>query len=68
MYFIALATDYDGTLAHDGIVAKKTLVALERFRKSGRKLVLVTGVNCPISSASFPSLASSTKSSLRMAR
>ncbi|TIY00324.1 MAG: haloacid dehalogenase, partial [Mesorhizobium sp.] len=32
MYFIALATDYDGTLAHDGIVAEKTLAALERVK------------------------------------
>lgn len=47
MYFIALATDYDGTLAHDGIVARKTLAALERFKKSGRKLVLVTGRELP---------------------
>ncbi|AZO41525.1 HAD-IIB family hydrolase [Mesorhizobium sp. M7D.F.Ca.US.005.01.1.1] len=47
MYFIALATDYDGTLAHDGIVARKTLSALKRFKKSGRKLVLVTGRELP---------------------
>ncbi|MBZ9797294.1 HAD-IIB family hydrolase [Mesorhizobium sp. ES1-4] len=43
MYFIALATDYDGTLAHDGTVSKTTLAALERFKKTGRKLLLVTG-------------------------
>ncbi|RUX98053.1 HAD-IIB family hydrolase [Mesorhizobium sp. M7D.F.Ca.US.004.01.2.1] len=47
MYFIALATDYDGTLAHDGTVARKTLSALKRFKKSGRKLVLVTGRELP---------------------
>ncbi|MGX7877419.1 HAD-IIB family hydrolase [Mesorhizobium sp. ORM6] len=47
MYFIALATDYDGTLAHDGIVARKTLSALKRFKKSGRKLLLVTGRELP---------------------
>ncbi|RUW60574.1 HAD-IIB family hydrolase [Mesorhizobium sp. M7A.F.Ca.US.008.03.1.1] len=56
MYFIALATDYDGTLAHDGIVAKKTLVALERFKKSGRKLVLVTGRELPDLKRVFPEL------------
>jgi hypothetical protein len=43
MYFMALATDYDGTVAHDGSVAKKTTAALGRLKKSGRKLVLVTG-------------------------
>jgi len=39
----ALASDYDGTLAHDGAVDEPTLRALEVFRKSGRKLILVTG-------------------------
>ena len=43
MYFIALASDYDGTLAHDGRVARATLEALDRLTQSGRKLVLVTG-------------------------
>jgi HAD superfamily hydrolase (TIGR01484 family) len=41
--FLALATDYDGTLAHHGRVAAETLDALRRVRESGRKLVLVTG-------------------------
>jgi len=54
MYFIALATDYDGTLAHDGIVTKKTLAALERFKKSGRKLILVTGRELPDLKRVFP--------------
>lgn len=40
---IALACDYDGTLAHRGAVSDATLRALERFRQSGRKLFLVTG-------------------------
>lgn len=43
MRYQALATDYDGTIAHDGIVDDATLAALDRLRKSGRKLVLVTG-------------------------
>lgn len=43
MRYIALATDYDGTLAHDGVVGEETIQALERFRQSGRKLILVTG-------------------------
>jgi HAD superfamily hydrolase (TIGR01484 family) len=54
MYFMALATDYDGTLAHDGIVSKKTLAALERFKKSGRKLILVTGRELPDLKRVFP--------------
>ncbi|TJV09003.1 MAG: HAD-IIB family hydrolase, partial [Mesorhizobium sp.] len=55
-YFIALATDYDGTLAHDGIVVEKTLAALERFKKSGRKLILVTGRELPDLKRVFPEL------------
>jgi HAD superfamily hydrolase (TIGR01484 family) len=43
MYFPALACDYDGTLAHDGLVDPSTLAALKRVRASGRKLLLVTG-------------------------
>jgi len=43
MRFVALATDYDGTLAHDGQVSKRTLAALERLKTSGRRLLLVTG-------------------------
>ncbi|MBE9040483.1 HAD family phosphatase [Oscillatoriales cyanobacterium LEGE 11467] len=43
MKYLALATDYDGTLAKDGRVDEKTLNALVRFRESGRKLILVTG-------------------------
>ncbi len=43
MRYLALACDYDGTLAHDGRVDDRTLSALERLRGSGRKLLLVTG-------------------------
>jgi HAD superfamily hydrolase (TIGR01484 family) len=43
MRFHALATDYDGTLAHDGRVNETTLAALERLLSTGRKLILVTG-------------------------
>jgi len=42
-YFRALATDYDGTIAHDGVVDNDTLVALERLKLTGRRLVMVTG-------------------------
>src|SRR5437763_2472592 len=43
MRYLALATDYDGTLAADGRVAGDTIAALERLRATGRKLILVTG-------------------------
>jgi hydroxymethylpyrimidine pyrophosphatase-like HAD family hydrolase len=43
MWFTALATDYDGTLATDGVVPPQTIAALTEFRKSGRKLLMVTG-------------------------
>src|SRR5947209_15079542 len=43
MYYLALACDYDGTLAKDGVVSSKTIDALQRVRASGRKLLLVTG-------------------------
>ena len=43
MYFLALAVDYDGTIAENGHVAPETSDALSRLRDSGRKLLLVTG-------------------------
>lgn len=43
MHYFALACDYDGTLAEHGQVDDPTVAALERVRKSGRKLLLVTG-------------------------
>ncbi len=39
----ALATDYDGTLATQGVVPPATWEALDRFKATGRSLVLVTG-------------------------
>ena len=54
MYFLALATDYDGTIAHHGTVEPPTLQALERFRESGRRLVLVTGRELPDLKGVFP--------------
>jgi len=56
MYFMALATDYDGTLAHDGLVAASTVKALEKLKKSGRKLILVTGRELPNLKEVFPEL------------
>ncbi len=43
MTYAALATDYDGTIAHDGRVDEPTLAALRRLRAAGRCLVLATG-------------------------
>src|SRR3712207_1868212 len=43
MRYLAMAADYDGTLATDGAVWPETLNAIERLVASGRKLILVTG-------------------------
>lgn len=43
MRYLALATDYDNTLASDGRVADATRAALGRLRASGRRAILVTG-------------------------
>ena len=47
MKYRALACDYDGTLAHDGIITATTLAALDRLRGSGRHLFMVTGRELP---------------------
>jgi hydroxymethylpyrimidine pyrophosphatase-like HAD family hydrolase len=41
--YLALATDYDGTLASHGAVDTETVAALRRLASTGRKLILVTG-------------------------
>jgi hypothetical protein len=43
MQYRVLASDYDHTLAYEGQVSEATVAALERWRASGRRLVLVTG-------------------------
>ena len=43
MRYRAVATDYDGTIAHDGRVDEATIAALERARDAGVRLILVTG-------------------------
>jgi phosphoglycolate phosphatase (TIGR01487 family) len=43
MRYLAVASDYDGTLATKGQVNEETLAALERLRESDRKFILVTG-------------------------
>jgi len=47
MKYPALACDYDGTLAHDGVLNDAAAAALDRFRASGRKLIMVTGREVP---------------------
>jgi hypothetical protein len=43
MRYVALASDYDGTLADQGAVRSSSIAALGRLAASGRKLILVTG-------------------------
>lgn len=43
MRYQVLCTDYDGTIAHHGVVDAPTIDALARLRESGRKLIMVTG-------------------------
>src|SRR5262245_50707939 len=43
MRYHALACDYDGTIAWNGRVNDRTIEALLDVKKSGRKLILVTG-------------------------
>jgi HAD superfamily hydrolase (TIGR01484 family) len=56
MRYHILATDYDGTIAHHGGVDESTLAALDRFRKSGRRLIMVTGRELPELKTVFPHL------------
>jgi len=43
MQYFALACDYDGTIAEHGRVSGPTVEALERLRRTGRKLILISG-------------------------
>ncbi len=56
MRYLALASDYDGTLAHDGVVDESTVRAVERLKHSGRKLILVTGRELRDLQSVFPQL------------
>jgi HAD superfamily hydrolase (TIGR01484 family) len=47
MIFVALASDYDGTLAEDGSVTPLTLAALDKFKIFGKRLIMVTGRELP---------------------
>jgi hydroxymethylpyrimidine pyrophosphatase-like HAD family hydrolase len=56
MIFVALASDYDGTLAQDGAVPASTLEELDRLRALGKRLILVTGRELPSIKACFQGL------------
>lgn len=56
MRYQVLATDYDGTLAHNGRVSESTLNALKRFLASGRRLIMVSGRELPELKSVFPEL------------
>ncbi|HEY7553439.1 MAG TPA: HAD-IIB family hydrolase, partial [Candidatus Binatia bacterium] len=43
MRYLVLVTDYDGTIATGGKAAESTLSAIERLRRSGRRVLLLTG-------------------------
>lgn len=45
--YTVFATDYDGTIAHDGRVDEPTVAGLLRVREMGLALVLVTGRELP---------------------
>ncbi|HEU5297101.1 MAG TPA: HAD-IIB family hydrolase [Burkholderiaceae bacterium] len=52
----ALCCDYDGTIAHDGVVAESMVQALQRVAARGRKLVLATGRELDDLRRAFPEL------------
>ena len=54
MRYVVVAADYDGTLAHDGVVSDSTFESLKRLHQSGRKLILVTGRELPDLESVFP--------------
>ncbi len=56
MRYHALATDFDGTLVHNGTITPATLEALKKFVGSGRQLVMVTGRELPDLKAVFSEL------------
>jgi HAD superfamily hydrolase (TIGR01484 family) len=58
MRYLALATDYDGTLAWHGFVDQATVEALGQVSASGRKLIMVTGRELGHLLAVFPEAAS----------
>jgi HAD superfamily hydrolase (TIGR01484 family) len=56
MRYQALATDYDGTLAHHGRVSEKTVESLQSLLATGRRLIMVTGRELPELLDIFPQI------------
>jgi HAD superfamily hydrolase (TIGR01484 family) len=56
MRYQALATDYDGTLAHHGRVSERTIESLEALLATGRRLIMVTGRELPELLDIFPQI------------
>ncbi len=56
MRYFALASDYDGTIAHHGRVSHNCIASLKRLKASGRQLLLVTGRELPELREMFPLL------------
>lgn len=54
MRYRVLATDYDGTIAHYGLVPDEVVTSLETLKASGRVLLLVTGRELDELKALFP--------------
>jgi HAD superfamily hydrolase (TIGR01484 family) len=52
----ALATDFDGTLAHDGKVNETTLQGVLRLKQAGYRLIMVTGRELNDLIATFPQI------------
>ncbi len=56
MRYTALAVDFDGTIAHDGVVPPHVVDGLARLRETGRRLLLVTGRELDELLAIFPAI------------
>ncbi len=54
MRYTALAVDFDGTIAHDGVVPPHVVDGLARLKETGRRLLLVTGRELDELLAVFP--------------
>jgi hydroxymethylpyrimidine pyrophosphatase-like HAD family hydrolase len=56
MRYIALAVDFDGTIAHDSHCPPHVVEGLRRVRETGRRLLLVTGRELPELLSIFPEI------------
>jgi hypothetical protein len=56
MRYVALAVDFDGTIAHDSLCPPHVVDGLKRLRDTGRRLLLVTGRELPELLSIFPDI------------